>query len=54
MSTPSNVPPGESFGDVWKSGAGYNLILGHAYTITFIVTYEDGVTQSESVILIAT
>jgi len=53
ISRPIDVPPGQSYADVWKSGAGYNLVSGHEYTITFIVTYEDGVTQSESVILIA-
>ena len=53
MSIPGDVPPGESFSEVWKSGAGYNLIPGHPYMITFVVTYADGVTQIESFILIA-
>lgn len=53
ISRPGDILPGQSYSDVWKSGAGYNLVSGHAYTITFIITYEDGVSQSVSIILIA-
>jgi len=53
FSRPSDVPAGENYTDVWKSGGGYNLVAGHVYTITFIVTYEDGISQSESIVLTA-
>jgi hypothetical protein len=54
LSKPSDVPNGQNWGMTWKSGAnGVSIISGKPYLITFVISYADGTTQSESVVLIA-
>ena len=54
LTRPSDVPNGQNWAYVWKSGAnGVSVISGKAFLITFVITYADGITQSASIVLIA-
>ena len=54
LSKPNDVPNGENWAYMWKSGANsVPIVSGKPYLITFIITYADGLTQSESIVLIA-
>ena len=54
LTKPTGIPSGQNWAMVWKSGSnGVQVISGKAYLITFLVTYQDGITQTESIVITA-